>query len=99
MCPFETRKSKGYVNRIKVYCLALWIRKRMMEITRLTKILVAMGKYILKFPRSITMSPGNFPGKGSLGDRWRMTPATTIIIPMIIKNFAIFKNITQGTFT
>jgi hypothetical protein len=78
--------------------LAFWIRKRIRVITRLTKILVVMGRYILKFPRSIMMSPGNFPGKGSFGERWRMIPAKTIIVPAIIKNFAIFKNITQGTF-
>lgn len=58
--------------------------------------LVVMGKYILKFPRSITISPGNLPGKGSFGAKWRITPAMTIINPVIIKNFAIFKKLIQA---
>lgn len=68
MCPFETRKSKGYADKRRVYCLALWIRNSMSESNTLTRILVVMGKYILKFPRSITISPGNLPRKGNLGE-------------------------------
>jgi len=42
------------------------------------------------------MSPGNLPGKGSFGKKWMMTPVITNIIPVIIKNFAIFKSINPG---
>jgi hypothetical protein len=68
-----------------------------MEINRLIRIDVVIGKYILKFPRSITISPGSLPGKGSLSEKWRIAPAITIIIPVIIKNFPIFKSIKKGT--
>lgn len=93
MRPFETRKSKGYVDKAGVYCFALLIRKRIMEMTTLIRMLVVIGKYILKLPRSITRSPGNFPGQGIFGEKCRKTPAITMIIPAIIKNFAIFNSI------
>ena len=81
---------------MRVYCFALLMRKRTRERIRLIRILVAMGKYILKFPRSITMSPGSFPGNGSFGTKCIMTPAMTSTRPVMIKNFPIFKNINTG---
>ena len=57
----------------------------------LKRILVVMGRYILKFPRSITRSPGSFPGSGIFGKKWISKPAASNIAPAIIKNFPIFK--------
>lgn len=62
----------------------------------LIRILVVMGKYILKFPLSITISPGSFPGKGNLGANNMINPTTSKITPAIIRNFAIFKNIKRA---
>ena len=69
------------------------MKKRINESIMLMRILVVMGRYILKFPRSIIMSPGNLPGSGTLGKKWTMMPVISIMIPAMIKNFPIFKNI------
>lgn len=55
--------------------------------------LVVIGKYNLKLPLSIRISPGSFPKKGDLEEKCNTVPAMTMIIPAIIKIFPIFKNI------
>ena len=59
----------------------------------LIRMLVVIGKNILKLPLSIMMSPGNFPGKGNRGAKCMMSPRMSKMAPVIIRNFAIFKNI------
>ena len=73
------------------------MKYRINERMILIRILVVMGKNILKFPLSITMSPGNFPGKGNRGAKCISIPAQSRIIPVIIRNLAIFKTIKRAT--
>lgn len=95
MCPVETRKSNQYACNGAFY-LALFIRYKINEIMTLNKMLVVIGRNILKLPLSITISPGNLPGNGNFGAKCMMRPTTKRIIPAMIKNFPIFKTIKQG---
>lgn len=57
----------------------------------LNRILVVMGMKTLRFPRSITISPGSFPGQESFGPKWMIKPTTSNTIPAIIRYLAISK--------
>ena len=77
--------------------MALLIKYRISERIILNSRLVVIGKNSLKFPLSITISPGNFPGNGKRGAKCMRIPAMSRTIPAIIRNFAIFKTIKRAT--
>ena len=95
MVSLKRRKVMVMLIKMGFYWRPLLTKKKINERMILTRMLVVIGRYILKLPRSMTMSPGSLPKKGSLGKKCVIIPASSINIPAIIRNFPIFKIIKQ----